>query len=134
MKISLNWLRELVELPAAPISSRGPGAHRQGLEVEGSVAKGRELAGVLVARCWISSRTRTPTSCASCACARAFRGKRGLRAPNVPPAGNRVCWAPPGARLPGGHTLDAREIRGVFSPGMICSEPEMGLAEEADGS
>ena len=54
-------------------------------------------------------------------------------APNVPSPGNRVCWAPPGARLPGGHTLDAREVRGVLSPGMICSEIEMGLAEQADG-
>jgi phenylalanyl-tRNA synthetase beta chain len=54
-------------------------------------------------------------------------------APNVPPPGNRVCWAQPGARLPGGKTLEAREVRGVMSPGMLCSEPEMGLGEQGDG-
>jgi phenylalanyl-tRNA synthetase beta chain len=30
-------------------------------------------------------------------------------------------------------TLEGREIRGVFSPGMLCSEVEMGLAEKAEG-
>ena len=135
MKISLNWLRELVELPAgADLEAVAQALTGQGLEVEGSVAKGRELAGVLVAE--VLDIKPHPNANKL----RIVRVRAGLReesvvcgAPNVPPAGNRVCWAPPGARLPGGHTLDAREIRGVFSPGMICSEPEMGLAEEADG-
>jgi phenylalanyl-tRNA synthetase beta chain len=35
--------------------------------------------------------------------------------------------------LPGGRTLDRREIRGVMSPGMICSEDELGLGEGKDG-
>ncbi|MGA9654163.1 MAG: hypothetical protein WBV96_09645, partial [Polyangia bacterium] len=50
MKISLNWLRELVELPAgADIEAVTWALTDQGLEVEGSEAKGRELTGVLVA-------------------------------------------------------------------------------------
>ena len=135
MKISLNWLRELVELPAgAGLDAVAQALTGQGLEVEGSEPKGRELSGVLVAE--VLDIKPHPNANKL----RIVRVRAGLReesvvcgAPNVPPAGNRVCWAPPGARLPGGHTLDAREIRGVFSPGMICSEPEMGLAEEADG-
>ena len=135
MKISLNWLRELVELPAsADLDAVAQALTGQGLEVEGSEPKGRELAGVLVAE--VLDIKPHPNANKL----RIVRVRAGLReesvvcgAPNVPPPGNRVCWAPPGARLPGGHTLDAREIRGVFSPGMICSEPEMGLAEQADG-
>ena len=38
-------------------------------------------------------------------------------APNVPAAGGKVAWAPPGATLPGGRTLDRREIRGVIVAG-----------------
>ena len=54
-------------------------------------------------------------------------------APNVPAPGGKVAWAQPGATLPGGKKLDRREIRGVMSPGMICSEIEMGIGEEGDG-
>ena len=135
MKISLNWLRELVELPAgADLEAVAKALTDQGLEVEGSEPKGRELGGVLVAE--VLDIKPHPNANKL----RIVRVRAGLReesvvcgAPNVPPPGNRVCWAPPGARLPGGHTLDAREIRGVFSPGMICSEIEMGLSEQADG-
>ncbi len=135
MKISLNWLRELVELPGgADLEAVAHALTEQGLEVEGSEAKGRELAGVLVAE--VLDIKPHPNANKL----RIVRVRAGLReesvvcgAPNVPPPGNRVCWAPPGARLPGGHTLDAREVRGVLSPGMICSELEMGLAEQADG-
>lgn len=135
MKISLNWLRELVELPAgADIEAVTWALTDQGLEVEGSEAKGRELTGVLVAE--VLDIKPHPNANKL----RIVRVRAGQReesvvcgAPNVPPPGNRVCWAPPGARLPGGHTLDAREIRGVFSPGMICSEIEMGLSEQTDG-
>src|SRR5207237_10018287 len=54
-------------------------------------------------------------------------------APNVPPPGNRVCWAAPGARLPGVAAIAPKEIRGVLSPGMLCSEPELGIGERGDG-
>ena len=135
MKISLNWVRELVELPAgADLEAASRALTDQGLEVEGSEAKGRDLAGVLVAE--VLDVKPHPNANKL----RIVRVRAGQReesvvcgAPNVPPPGHRVCWAPPGARLPGGHTLEGREIRGVFSPGMICSEPEMGLGEQADG-
>jgi phenylalanyl-tRNA synthetase beta chain len=135
MKVSLNWLRELVELPAGvDLEALAQALTGQGLEVEGTLPKGRELAGVLVAE--VLDIKPHPNANKL----RIVRVRAGSReesvvcgAPNVPSPGNRVCWAPPGARLPGGHTLDAREVRGVLSPGMICSEPEMGLAEQADG-
>ena len=44
-----------------------------------------------------------------------------------------MAWAPPGATLPGGMTLGRKEIRGFDSPGMICSEKELGIGEGADG-
>ena len=54
-------------------------------------------------------------------------------APNVPAPGGRVAWAPPGASLPGGRTLERKDVRGVSSPGMLCSEVELGIGEGGDG-
>lgn len=50
-------------------------------------------------------------------------------APNVPEPGGRVALARVGTTLPAlGVTLTAREIGGVTSEGMLCSEAELGLA------
>ena len=135
MKISLNWLRELVDLPAGVDTERIAAAlTNQGLEVEGIERKGRELSGVVVAEV-LGIRPHPKADKL-----RIVRVSAGAReeevvcgAPNVPPPGNRVCWAQPGAKLPGGKMLEAREVRGVLSPGMLCSEPEMGLGEQGDG-
>lgn len=135
MKISFNWLRELVELPAGTTAEQAAAAlTSQGLEVEGIEQKGRELAGVVVAEV-LGIRPHPKADKL-----RIVRVRAGAReeevvcgAFNVPPPGNRVCWAQPGAKLPGGMTLEAREVRGVLSPGMLCGEPEMGLGEQDDG-
>jgi len=135
MKISFNWLRELVELPPEVDAEAAAAAlTSQGLEVEGMEAKGRELAGVVVAEV-LAIRPHPKADKL-----RLVRVRAGGReeevvcgAPNVPEAGNRVCWALPGASLPGGRIIAAREVRGVLSPGMLCSEGEMGLSEEVDG-
>ncbi len=42
-------------------------------------------------------------------------------------------YAPAGARLPGGITLEARRIRGVTSDGMLCSARELALGEDHSG-
>lgn len=48
-------------------------------------------------------------------------------------AGDLVAFAPVGAELPGGHRISARKIRGVVSEGMLCSEEELGIAENSEG-
>src|ERR1035437_9988388 len=135
MKISLNWLRDLVELPPGTDAERIAAALTdQGLEVEGIESKGRELLGVVVAEVL---GIRPHPGADKLRIVRVAAGSRQedvvCGAPNVPPPGGRVCWAPPGARLPGGKTLEAREVRGVLSPGMLCSEIELGLSEAAEG-
>jgi phenylalanyl-tRNA synthetase beta chain len=135
MKISLSWLRELVELPPGTDADTAAAAlTSQGLEVEGIEYKGRELSGVVVAEV-LGVRPHPKADKL-----RIVRVRAGAReedvvcgAPNVPPAGHRVCWAQPGARLPGGKQLEAREVRGVMSPGMLCGESELGLSEQGDG-
>lgn len=53
-------------------------------------------------------------------------------APNVV-AGQKAAFARPGAQLPGGLTIQTREIRGQSSAGMLCSAAELGLGSAADG-
>jgi phenylalanyl-tRNA synthetase beta chain len=52
---------------------------------------------------------------------------------NLPAPGGKVAFAPIGTTLPGGLTLAARELRGVASQGMICSEDEIDLGSDHDG-
>ncbi len=53
-------------------------------------------------------------------------------APNVR-EGAKYPYAPAGAVLPGGFRLEAREIRGVVSNGMLCSARELELGTEHEG-
>ena len=53
-------------------------------------------------------------------------------APNVV-AGMTVPYAPAGATLPGGFTLERRKIRGQVSDGMLCSARELGLGDDHAG-
>lgn len=54
-------------------------------------------------------------------------------ASNVPAAGGRVLLAGVGVTLASGKTLEAREVGGVLSAGMLCSEAELGLGDDATG-
>jgi phenylalanyl-tRNA synthetase beta chain len=53
-------------------------------------------------------------------------------APNVT-AGKKYPFAAVGVTLPGGITLERRNIRGVASNGMLCSARELGLGQDQDG-
>ncbi|MGH7162754.1 MAG: hypothetical protein ACREID_04660, partial [Planctomycetota bacterium] len=53
-------------------------------------------------------------------------------APNIE-AGQMVCFAPEGTRLPGGMRLERRTIRGVESAGMALSEKELAISDDNSG-
>jgi len=136
MKISFNWLKELCVLPVGTTSEDV--ARRltlAGLEVESIERIGREVSGVRV----VEVRGARPHPGAEKL--RIVRVSTGTGAeeeivcgaPNVPGPGGRVAWAPPGATLPGGLKLGRKEIRGFESPGMICSEKELGIGDGVDG-
>jgi phenylalanyl-tRNA synthetase beta chain len=135
MKISFNWLRELVELqPGVTADSVAERLTLAGLEVESIERRGRDLRGVVVAEIL---GVRPHPQAEKLSIVRVTSGAAEEEvvcgAPNVPGPGGRIAWAPPGATLPGGLTLGRKEIRGVSSPGMICSEVELGIGEQGDG-
>ena len=135
MKISFNWIRELCDLkPGVTADHVADKLTLAGLEVESIERRGRDLAGVLIAE--VRGVRPHPTAEKLSIVRLAAGGSQEdvvCGAPNVPAPGGRVAWAPPGAGLRGGRKLERREIRGVVSPGMICSEVELGLGEGGDG-
>lgn len=52
-------------------------------------------------------------------------------APNIH-VGQKIPYAPTGAKL-GAITVEEKVIRGIASPGMLCSAKELGLSEESSG-
>ncbi|MFQ5737075.1 MAG: phenylalanine--tRNA ligase subunit beta [Thermodesulfobacteriota bacterium] len=132
MLFSYNWLKEYVEeLPSvAELAQR---LTMTGTEVETVTEPGAGISGVVTAE--VAScephpnadrlqlcRVRTDKDEFSIVCG----------AKNMVP-GDRVALALIGALLPGGFRIKRSKIRGVVSEGMMCSEVELGLADESAG-
>src|ERR1700722_9241350 len=133
MKASYQWLRALVpQLTASPkaLAARFPQA---GLAVEGMHEFGEGPDACLVVAV---GSTRPHPSKSGLKLVTVDRGGDPLEivcgAPNVPPPGGLVVLAPLGTHLPAkGMTIERRAIAGVVSEGMLCSEEELGLTDEA---
>lgn len=132
MKISENWLRERVEL-AAGHDSLVERLNMIGHEVEDDTSLGGGLAGVVVAR--IVACEKHPQADRLKVC-RVDAGGEMLQivcgAPNAR-AGLIAPLAKVGATLPGGLAIEAAQLRGVESAGMLCSARELGIDADASG-
>ncbi|MDQ7781536.1 MAG: phenylalanine--tRNA ligase subunit beta [Desulfomonilaceae bacterium] len=132
MLVSFNWLKEFVEidLPAEEVADL---LTMSGIEVEGVTPAGQGLDKVLTAR--IEEVTPHPKSEKLSLTRISLRDREVTvvcGAPNVQ-VGQIVPYCPPGCVLPSGMEIKETKIKGVASPGMICSEKELGLGEDASG-
>jgi len=133
MKVSLRWLNEFVDLPTADPAELEDVLSNLGLEVEGIEVIEALFTGVVVAR--VLEVRQHPNADKL----RLVRVDRGDGEQEVVcgawnfEAGALVPLATVGAVLEGGLEVGEREIRGVTSLGMICSETELGLGEDAAG-
>jgi len=132
MKISHRWLGEWVDsgLSAEDIAERFTLA---GLEVDSVESVAPPLEGVVVAE--ILSVEPHPDADRLRVCRVA--GDREERtivcgAPNAR-EGLKAPLATLGTTLPGGLKIKPTKLRGVGSEGMLCSKPELGLGEDAEG-
>jgi phenylalanyl-tRNA synthetase beta chain len=132
VRIPYRWLRELVDTPAEArdVAERLTMA---GVETSLVAAGAAELAGLVVAE--VLAVTPHPAGgplriCEVSTGAERYRVVCG--APNVR-AGVRAAFAPPGATLPGGRGVAVAAIRGTASEGMLCSEAELGVGDDASG-
>ena len=134
MRVSHRWLRELLPHLDATPAQVADRLTRAGLEVEGMTNLGDGLERVAVAAV---RRVEPHPSRDRLRLVTVDTGQGEKRivcgAPNVPPPGGLVVLAPLGTRLPGGLLIEPRAIAGVDSAGMLCSEAELGLSDDADG-
>jgi phenylalanyl-tRNA synthetase beta chain len=135
--ISCQWLTSL--LGPGPTNDPTPAAIAEaltdlGLEVESETPVGQERARVLVGD--VRAQGRHPNA-DRLAVVELFDGRETRRvvcgAGNLPASGGKVAFAPTGTVLPGGFEIIGREIRGVPSDGMICSEAELDLGPDGSG-
>lgn len=132
MRVPLSWLRDFVPYEGS-IEDLAVRLTMVGLEVESIVRPGDEYRGINVGevlevkphpnaeRLFLCSVT-TGGEPVSVVCGAA----------NVA-AGQKVPFAGVGAVLPGGMKLKKVKIRGEVSSGMICSESELELGDDAEG-
>lgn len=132
MRAPLSWIREFAAIDAAP-RDVAEALDQLGIEVEAVDEPGREIRGVVAAR--IIEVVPHPDA-DKLQLADVDYGDGQTRvvcgAPNIE-AGMVVPFAPAGASLPGGFTLERRKIRGVVSDGMILSPKELALSDDHQG-
>ncbi len=132
MKVSLNWLRDYIQIEMGlkeliDLLTMG------GLEVESATPVGQEFEKVVVAEIEAIRRhpnadrlslvkVRTLQESFSIVC-----GATNIR------EGQKVPLALAGAKLPNGLHIKKSKIRGETSEGMLCSEIELGLGQDASG-
>jgi phenylalanyl-tRNA synthetase beta chain len=131
MRISYNWLKELVDFPQSP-EELCELLTFIGIETR-VVEKSGGWKSVVTAK--VKTVAKHPNADKLHLCT-VTDGSRDYQivcgAPNVA-EGQVVPLALIGAELPGNFTIKRAKIRGVESEGMICSEKELGLAEESSG-
>ncbi|HAL42988.1 MAG TPA: phenylalanine--tRNA ligase subunit beta, partial [Gammaproteobacteria bacterium] len=132
MKFSEAWLRQWVNPPL----EREPLLHQMtmaGLEVDGVEVCAQSFSGVVIGK--ITSAEQHPNADKLRVC-QVSDGKETHQvvcgAPNAR-EGLVTAFARVGAVLPGNFKIKKAKLRGVESRGMLCSEHELGLGEEADG-
>jgi phenylalanyl-tRNA synthetase beta chain len=132
MKISEQWLRTWVN-PDISTAQMVEQLTMAGLEVDGTEPAAGEFTEVVVAK--VESVARHPDADKLSVC-QVSDGNDTLQivcgAANVR-EGLSVALARVGAVLPGNFKIKPAKLRGVASAGMLCSEKELGLAEQSEG-
>jgi len=130
MRVPIGWLRELCPVDLSP-QALGDLLALKGVHLEALERPWEGLAGVVVARVL---EVRDHPSSEKLCLARIDPGSAeqevvvGVR--NMS-AGDLVPYAPAGSRVPAlPIPLEAREIRGVVSNGMLCSPRELAISQE----
>lgn len=126
MKLSYNWLAEFVPLDLTP-QKLAELITMKAAEVESVEQLGQELSKVVVGEIL---EIKPHPKATRVQLTKVSIGKDTLSivcgAKNIR-VGQKVPTALLGAKLPGGVKIEAREIRGVKSEGMLCSPVELGL-------
>lgn len=130
MNVSINWLKEYVNIGEIPVAELAEKITKSGVEVDQIIHVGKEIDGVVVG--YVESCEQHPNADKLNVC-KVDVGSESLDiicgAPNVR-QGQKVAVATPGTTLPGDFHIKEVELRGLKSNGMICSLQELAMNEE----
>lgn len=133
MLISLNWLKQYIDLDGIEINEMENALTMIGQEVEKIEVLGGNLENVITAQ--IIEKEMHPDSDHLTIC-KVDNGKEILQivcgAPNHK-AGDKVVMAQVGAKLAPDFVIKKGKIRGVESNGMLCSEEELNIGKDSSG-
>ncbi len=133
MNVTLNWLKNYIDFELSP-SELADRLTMLGIEVESVKELGAELKGIVVGS--VTAIQPHPNADKLVLCQVDVGETEELQivcgAPNVR-EGMRAPVATIGATLPIGLTIKRAKLRGETSHGMLCSEKELGLSEDAAG-
>ncbi len=133
MNVTLNWLKNYIDFEFSP-SELADRLTMLGIEVEAIKELGAELEGVVVGG--VTAIRPHPNADKLVLCQVDIGETAELQivcgAPNVR-EGMLAPVATIGATLPIGLTIKRAKLRGEESHGMLCSEKELGLSEDAAG-
>ena len=132
MKISYNWLKELIDFDCSP-QELGNMLTMSGSEVEAMEKKGVGAEGIVAGH--VLKVDPHPDADKLTVCTVDVGDEKLIAvcgAPNVA-VGQDVVFAKIGATLTGGLKLKKAKIRGVESFGMILAEDELGISDDHTG-
>ena len=133
MLISLNWLKQYIDLDGIGINEMENALTMIGQEVEKIEVLGENFENVVTAH--IVEKEMHPDSDHLTIC-KVDNGKEILQivcgAPNHK-AGDKVVLAQVGAKLAPDFVIKKGKIRGVESNGMLCSEEELNIGKDSSG-
>jgi phenylalanyl-tRNA synthetase beta chain len=147
MKVSLNWIKQFTEIDLS-VDKLVDKIGAQLGAVDEVIDLGKKYEGAVIAK--VVECVKHPNAYKLSLCLiddaksakKVERNKEGLvqvvcGAPNVA-AGQMVVWLPPGVTVPNTYdndtfVLEARELRGKISNGMIASAKELALGDDHSG-
>lgn len=128
MLVSLNWLKQYVDIDSLTPEELAEKITRSGIEVDAVIDRSQGMTNVVVG--YVVSKEKHPDADKLNVCqvevGEGVTQQIICGAPNVA-QGQKVIVALPGARLPGGVKIKKAKMRGVESNGMICSLQELGV-------
>jgi phenylalanyl-tRNA synthetase beta chain len=133
MIVSIDWIKEFVSLPQMDPKTLGEKFTLATCEVEGIESFNQHLREITVVEV---TKIEPHPNAEKLKLVSFTNGDDTMRvvcgAPNVV-VSMKVPFAPIGLTLPGGFTLTPKEIRGVLSEGMLCSETELEVGDDDSG-
>jgi len=132
MKFSLRWLSHYLDL-TVPVPQMLDRLTLAGTEVEHVAVTGVESPHIVVAQILSSAQHPNADRLSVCQVNDGTATRQIVCGAKNYKVGDKVPLALPGAKLPGGLVIKESKLRGELSQGMLCSEKELALAEDAEG-